>query len=758
MSVTSHNHIKVGPSSKNAKTVGNFSFGVSGGDDYGPTTTTITGGTGTGFYNGIVPPVGGYTLYQQVGGNIYARVANDDAECILILKDYGYTGADNITDALIWANTQSDVISRPAEYTLSDLPGASQATTGQTSLLITTIDGSPNWHYVIFDFTNNLITTPYDMGAVVSDYENSNYINSTVYGGYIVTLHSTNDWNTQKHYFISANGVLVESYDTTGSTDSSTDFIAQYLQDYNNSILKYFDGIHVYTRDYSTLGYNQFYVSYNYDLGGSDGGILTYWYDGTTGYIENNYQGNVILLKSYNINAYNIDPQSYVMSNYTFLIQQHSSGDYYRMDIVDNQTGNLLQRIPLDDYSYQNYNLDFYGMGKGIVLFQNYGDTSVPWRMINYDGVTDTLIVTDQPNDGNYNDYNINYTTDYPYLDDGNPSESAFVEFYNNSYNSYNNFIYLYGYYKTYSFYDGCSTPNIYTLNDTGALDKGVSYNSQISNHFYRLISTGLTTLEISILGEPTEQIIETNIVVYDNAGNGGMDDANTSIMGDNLFMMTFSGNSTNASTAYVFGKISGNTYGMRASLSLDNNNYDYWRGNGFVYFIDFDNSQAWYFNDAVSGFTQVDYLSNIGSSNTNYTYRPPNFERRPTYVFYSRDTFEAYVLTKNSMSPKVTLEPNNGNYEFEIGDSGLMYIYNNTSDGAVVIDVYDLTMSRTQRIVTTEYSYNDYYIIGNRYIVETSDGSGNKVYYRITPTTHESITLPSNGYDNGPTANDPIA
>jgi hypothetical protein len=755
MSVNSHNHIKIGSSSKNSKVVGGFSFGVTGGDDYGPTTTSITGGTGTGFYNGITPPVGGYTIYSIVGGNIYANVANNDTEGMFYLQSLGATGT-TISEMLAWAEGNGSVIARPAEYTLSDLPGASQATTGQTSLLITTVDGSPNWHYVIFDFINNLITTPYDMGALVSDYSNSNYINFTNLGGYLVTLHSTNDWSTQKHYFISANGVLVETYSATASMDTSSDFSVAYIQDYDNQIFKYFDGLHVYTRDYSNVTNNSFYPSYYYDLGGSDGGILTYYDDGTTGYIENNYQGNIILLRSYNINSYNIDAQTQVISNYTLLIQQHNGGYYYRMDIVDNSNGNLLHRIPLDDYIYQDYNLDFYGTGKVHVIFSNYGDTTVPYRIVNYDGVSDTSIVVDQPNDGNFTNYNTYYTTNYPYLDTGNPSESLFLEFYGNQSN-YNSNFYQYGYYKIYSFYDGCTTPSIFTLNDTGIQDKGANYTHAASNHLYQLISTGLTTLEIAVLGGATEQIIETDIVIYDNAGNGGMDDTNSSVMGDNMYLMTYSGNSNGNTTAYVFGKISGTTYGMRASLSMDNNNNNYYQGNGFIYLIDFNNSQAWYFNDAVSGFTQADYLSNINSRDTEYSYRPPHYERRLGYVFYSQDTLEAYVLTKNSISPKVALESNNGNYEIEMGESGFMYTYNNTSDGTVVIDIYDLTMTRIQRITTSEYSWDTNYIIGNRYIVQTSDNSGNKVYYRITPTTHESITLPSNSHDNGPNANDSV-
>jgi hypothetical protein len=759
MSVNSHNHIKVGSSSKNSKVVGGFSFGVTGGDDYGPTTTSITGGTGTGFYNGITPPVGGYTIYSIVSGNIYANVANNDTEGMFYLQSLGATGT-TISEMLAWAEASGNVIARPAEYTLSDLPGAAQATTGQTSILLTSVVGSPNWHYVVFDFTNNLITTPYDLGISYSDYSSRNiyYTNNK---GYLVYFNYVSDYNNKHLYFISANGVLVETYGAE-MYDSDINYgnNTSYVIDRTNSLFKYFDGFHVYTRDISTSNSPSFSAPYYYDdFGGYDGGVQTTWNDGTYEYVEYNYQGTVNLLNTRNMSNYNMDYFNYQLSNYTVLVESHSgSGQYYRIDIHDNITGTRLQRLPVDDLFFSYYDLYFYGNGKMIILLYNYGDTSVPYRMINYDGVIDRVITVDQPNDGNYTNRSSHYTTDYPNLNNGNPSESFFWDFYGNN-NSYNNFMNVYGYFKTYSFYDGCTTPSVFTLTDTGNYDKAICNNYATSNHLYRLISTGLTTLEVLILGDSTETVIETGILLCDNSNNG-MNAAQARIIGDNIYFESFSGNTVDFYnfTSYVVGKISGTTYDIKASHIFSSTNYDYWYGFDFIYVVDFDNSQAWYYNKSVTGFTETYFLgNNMSSADTEYFYRPPYFERRPTYIFYSQDTYEAYVLTKNSISPKVTLEPNNGIHVFQIGLSGLTYVYARASDGVIVIDVYDLSLTLKQRIVTNENSYNQSYIVNDRYIVVTNDNSGNFVYYRLTLTTYETITLPDGGYEDGPAPNDVV-
>jgi len=124
MSVTSHNQISVTNTlGKNALTNNDFFFGVTGGDDYGPTSNS-------GFYNGVPVTVGGYVIYFNNVGTITANAPKDDNECLYWLKRYGYTGADNISDALTWASGQSHLAVRSSEYQLSDLPNVGSFTIG----------------------------------------------------------------------------------------------------------------------------------------------------------------------------------------------------------------------------------------------------------------------------------------------------------------------------------------------------------------------------------------------------------------------------------------------------------------------------------------------------------------------------------------------------------------------------------------------------------------------------------------------------
>lgn len=130
MSLTSNNHVSVNNAlGKNAIINGDFFFGVKGGDDYGPSSDT-------GFYNGLSIPVGGYVIYFYQNSVITTNAPKDDNECIYWLKRYGYTGADNISDALTWASGQTHLAVLSSQYELSDLPSGYSFTLNSSDIQV----------------------------------------------------------------------------------------------------------------------------------------------------------------------------------------------------------------------------------------------------------------------------------------------------------------------------------------------------------------------------------------------------------------------------------------------------------------------------------------------------------------------------------------------------------------------------------------------------------------------------------------------
>jgi len=76
----------------------NFVIGVNTSVDYGPTSAST-------YWNTIVPPSGGYTVYAQKSVNGPSiRVAQNDSELITIATQYGATGMTTVYDALSYFN------------------------------------------------------------------------------------------------------------------------------------------------------------------------------------------------------------------------------------------------------------------------------------------------------------------------------------------------------------------------------------------------------------------------------------------------------------------------------------------------------------------------------------------------------------------------------------------------------------------------------------------------------------------------------
>lgn len=88
---------------------GDFKIGVGTNAPYGPTSVT-------GFYNGIDPPLNGYTIYAQKplqGPSI--NVASTDDQCIYFLKVLGATGS-TIGEVLEWSQNQNNILVVNKEY------------------------------------------------------------------------------------------------------------------------------------------------------------------------------------------------------------------------------------------------------------------------------------------------------------------------------------------------------------------------------------------------------------------------------------------------------------------------------------------------------------------------------------------------------------------------------------------------------------------------------------------------------------------
>lgn len=88
---------------------GNFTIGIDSTFDFGPTSATS-------FWNGVTPPSGGYTIYQNKAANGPSiRTAENDTQLVSVLQSMGSTGT-TAAGALNWARQQSEIMVANIDY------------------------------------------------------------------------------------------------------------------------------------------------------------------------------------------------------------------------------------------------------------------------------------------------------------------------------------------------------------------------------------------------------------------------------------------------------------------------------------------------------------------------------------------------------------------------------------------------------------------------------------------------------------------
>lgn len=170
---------------------GDFKIGVGSNSSYGPTNVT-------GFYNGIDPPINGYTIYaqkQSQGPSI--NVASTDDQCIYFLKVLGATG-DTISEVLEWSQNQTNILVINKEY--SDF-----VTSGLTAYYdVTMVNSYPKQGTKWYDLSPNgyhvtLYNTP-TYSSTGFSFSNTSF----EYGSTSVNLPDLNQWSIESKFRITS--------------------------------------------------------------------------------------------------------------------------------------------------------------------------------------------------------------------------------------------------------------------------------------------------------------------------------------------------------------------------------------------------------------------------------------------------------------------------------------------------------------------------------------------------------------------------
>lgn len=583
------------------------------------------------------------------------------------------------------------------------------------------------------DFTAEVI----DLG-VDSTYWTNNNIRPLQNSGFMYEFNGDNNYQEKLIIFTDVSGLEIGRY--TGITDNysadSLDGRVLYFEDEQNGVLTYSNGrtVHTYTWDpqthYIDIEWDWYAVTSDntFIIKKREQGQWTYNGNGQS-YLVNTEDGTTTLFKTW-ADADGTFVRHKMQPNTNFIVVETETGtvsgySYTNFEICDT-SGGVLESVSLTGATYTDRNDDFLGSTKYCVIYFNYNDNAVDYKIIHYNGETVTLTQTSHVRGVEYAEHNMQGDNDF--WSDNSNIDGGVVITLNNQIN-YNQVGVEVTYCDIIYMLDNQTSFNTYEVaNDTTV---NVSTYGQLTNIYRTPIVTGnffeiltisttggtITTTEIPFSGV-------TSINRYHLA-----DRTVFAVLTNDAFDITALLINQNGSIADTFSKTMTNTY---------NYNIDTQGGIFYIRLYISGGDEAYYVYSGSTGFTSTSVYNSVSTPDTTYT----ETSLEPEIMFlYSEGGGNARILSSTGISAEFTT-PTMYNYSTRVGADKVMIVYADPNDNDYVkIRLYNSSGSLLNSTSTTYTTWDDTYAIGNRFVVKFN-GQGENYYYLISEETITSVIL----------------
>lgn len=558
--------------------------------------------------------------------------------------------------------------------------------------------------------------------------------------GYMFNAMKT-DYTEMTTIFVDAYGNEVDRITLVNNNLDYDDLdgIYGHVTDVNNGTMYYFDGFSAYTFNWDNTNYPYFSIDWDYYAVTSNNSfIIKVWNDSDEYKFYLINKGTPTLIDSYDSVLVNKWYVIYPYSNFIIRHIQSQSGNtpLTTVEILELDGVTVRRTIDLSSGNYNSYNYNWFSESKFVWLLWDNTNLSSPYRIMNYDGVTDTL---NSVNFGNQNDYPnriVKYNDKFYPSDTG--SDSFFIFLYENSGSEW----YGWPMNRCQIFYmlSGQTTFSQYNFNDTGVANKYLYPYSDTGNNLFLYCSTGGTDFSVLSITQSGTQI--TQVAEIGPTTAVGQDQF---YFGDRFIQQVWKDDTyTNLQLNLFnqFGVIT-DTLDLTLGYSFER---DYSYRSGIFYFTDYTNS--WWLDENTNTFQQINnrYYSVYPDS-----YYSPDGYREGVLGLWRESGATPYfrILSKDDgITNEWTLPNNNGSRTFRVGRTNFLYTYEDEG-GFFNWVLYDFSGNPLQSL-TTSISTVGWSVIAakDRYTIMINDGV-NYTFYGISNTGYLSeITGNSNSWD----------
>jgi hypothetical protein len=619
----------------------------------------------------------------------------------------------------------------------------------QLFVYVDKIIGSNNYGIGMLNFTD-FTAEVIDLG-VDSTYWNNVSIKPLQDSGFMHEFEGVSNYQEKLTIFTDVSGSEIGRYSGTTEyrNEDSLDGRVLTYEDEDNGVLTYSNGrtVHTYTWNPST---HYIDIEWYDDAVTSDNKfIIEKWddvpplsgwtYNGPgSSYIVNPEDGTETLFKTWTDGTY---VRHKMQANTDFIVVeteiQGASNSYTNFEIYDT-SGTILETVSLTGATYNSRSSDFLGDNKYCAVYHNINDDDVDYKIIHYDGNTQTLTQTSHVHGTSYTDFSVDDDSDFS-PNDSTLNGGVVIMFHNEVDNvnigpvvTYCDFVYMLRNQTTFTTYQ--LADNVEMVVQTYGQQSNMYRTIMARGDFFEFLTITSTGQTITTTQIPFSGITYVNSedlgdrTIYEVISNEYMDIDLLLVSENGTILDTLSKN-LNTQNSYNSGSERTSAY--------------------FNFSLSGGTSEGYYVYSGSTGFTSTGVYSSIDYAEVYYT---DTFLNPGVMVLHSNGELGFRVLLLTGITSELSF-PEYDSYSIRVGENGFMFVYEDSNDnGNVKINLYNLSGTLINSQATTYSAWDDTFGIKDRFVVKFNNEGYNE-YFLVSEETITSVEL--DAYDEEWTSND---
>jgi hypothetical protein len=487
-------------------------------------------------------------------------------------------------------------------------------------------------------------------------------------------------------------------------------------------------------------------IAYDYDAITSDGtfiiqkrelGQWTYNGNGSS-YIVNPTDGTTSLFKTWTEGTWvrhQMVPSNDTIHVLTELLDNTTGNTYTNYEIYDS-TGTILETVSLTGATYNTYDGIFHGANKHTIAFYNNNDVNVAYKIVHYNGDTQTLIETSHNRGTEYDNISMDGDRNFWSTSTDRNNGAIIIQF-SNSNGSWTNYGQEVAFCDIMYMFNNQTSFITYTFanDDSG---KRISNWGQLSDIYRVACVNGDGVASVLTIMSGSTRIESLNINAVD------VSQWNNYYLGNKSIYQIWTNSGNNVTYKYI------NELGV-VTDSLDYGLIEAWASsadsqgqNGYIG-IRSEGDIGFYVYSGATGFTQTDYY---GTTYTPITYASDTFKENTEMVLFTHNQLGFRILSSTGITQEFSF-PQYGNYSINVGKTKFMFVYQDSNDSNTVkIRLYNFAGTLLNSATTTWTTWSSTWGVNERFIVTNTDVNGVAEIYLVSEDNITSLTFQNTSSD----------